>query len=228
MISSFEMFEDSIKKSSFFLGNMKPETLINEVKETLELLKEHKIPNKYSKQLFDNFVSIYIREEFIRLQGFTLLTHEWIDKLVKWIGTRKCIEVMAGSGSLSKILRDKNIDIIATDTFTWTSSFGSWNSINNYWTSIEKIDCVDAIEKYKDRDLVIMSWPPYQEDSAYKCLLQMRKVNPNMQMIVIGEGSGGCTADDAFLILLKKFMMKISITYQEYFLDGLEYMIIFA
>lgn len=39
-----------------------------------------------------------------------------------------------------------------------------------------------------------MSWA-YMDDTGMKCLMKMRKVNPNMIMICIGESGGGCTAD---------------------------------
>jgi putative heme degradation protein len=103
---------------------------------------------------------------------------------------------MAGCGALSKVLKDKEVDIIATDNFTWDGR-ANWNTDKNYWTDIENIDAIEAIEKYKDRDIVIMSWA-YMDDVAYKSLLKMREVNPDMIMVVIGEGEGGCTADDGF------------------------------
>jgi hypothetical protein len=128
------------------------------------------------------------------------LTNEWIDEFANWIGNRKCIEVLAGCGSLSKVLKDRNVDIIATDDFSWDGT-PNWNHDRSYWTSIENIDCAKAIEKYKDRDIVIMSWALYE--TAYNCLLKMREVNPNMLMVFIGEEKHGCTADDDFFDNMK-------------------------
>jgi hypothetical protein len=159
-----------------------------------EQLKNKIIPDKYSKDLLD--VGFEYRGKIIKEQGFALLTNEWIDKFSKWIGNKKCLEIMSGSGALTKTLRDRNIDIIATDNFSW-HGYNSWNDNKNYWTEIEDLDCIEAIEKYKDRDVVIMSWA-YMDDNAYKCLLKMREVNPDMTMVVIGEGWGGCTASENF------------------------------
>ncbi|NFH01590.1 hypothetical protein FC831_15205 [Clostridium botulinum] len=152
------------------------------------------IPYKYNKELLSYYE---YRRKIISQQGFTILTQEWINEFAKWIDNRKCLEIMSGCGSLSKVLKDRDVDIIATDNFTWSSDTYNWNHNKNYWTDIENIDCIEAIEKYKDRDVIIMSWA-YMDDTAYRCLLKMREVNPDMVMIVIGEDWGGCTANDDF------------------------------
>lgn len=59
------------------------------------------------------------------------------------------------------------------------------------------VDCIDAIEKYKDTDIFIVSWP-YMDDTAHRALMKMREVNHDAIMIFIGEDSGGCTANDDF------------------------------
>ena len=190
--------------------------------EIINLLKTHKIPKKYSESILRGINHFSLRKQIVGLQGFALLTHEWIDEFVKWIGDRKCLEIMAGCGSLSKVLKDKNIDIIATDNYSWGSEAYNWNKNKNYWTDIENLDCIKAIEKYKDRDIVIMSWA-YMDENAYKCLLKMREVKPNMVMVVIGEGEGGCTADDDFFNEYKEIRSKdldyINLLYQRW--DGL-------
>ena len=138
-----------------------------------------------------------LRSDFIKTIGFTLISNDWIKPLSQWIGDRKCLEVMAGTGSLSFALQQQGIDIIATDDFSWEGS-SNWNDNNNYWTEIEHIDATKAVEKYgKDIDIIIISWP-YMDDTAHRILQSMRKVNLNCIMIFIGEGMGGCTADDEF------------------------------
>ncbi len=172
------------------------------MEEIIKLLTEHKIPNKYpdkKKDVFENLrlYSYSYRDKIIGLQGFALLTNEWINEFAKWINGRKCLEIMSGCGALSKVLQDRDVDIIPTDNFSWDAYNSNWNVTKNYWTQIENIDAIEALEKYKDRDIVIMSWP-YVDDTAYKCLLKMREVNPNMVMVAICEGIGGCTASEEF------------------------------
>ena len=70
--------------------------------------------------------------------------------LADWIGKRKVIEVMSGCGALAKILIDNIIDIVPTDNMNCQSE---WQQV---WCNVEKFDCLDAIQKYKDRDLLIL------------------------------------------------------------------------
>ena len=168
----------------------------------LDMLDQHQIPESYPEEITSNFsvASFQLRERIIPKQGFALLTMKWLRELAVWIGDRTCVELMAGCGSLSYGLQQLGVNIHATDNFTWGTDgmvTCSWNIERNYWTSIENIDCVDAVEKYSSVDLYIMSWA-YMDDTAYRTLLKMREVNPNAMMVFIGEDYGGCTADDNF------------------------------
>jgi len=155
------------------------------------------IPISYPDYLFNNINKWSLRDQFIKQIGFSLISFDWVIPLSKWIGNRKCLEVMSGTGALSFAIKQQGTDIIATDDFSWTGQ-NNWNQSKNYWTDIENIDAVKAVEKYgKDINIVIMSWP-YMDDIAYKVLQAMREVNPFCIMIFIGEGYGGCTANDEF------------------------------
>lgn len=177
----------------------------NEWFNIMKLLKQNKIPETYdmfeSKNKFHHNQlsnsSTYVRSYIVPLQGFALLYWSWIRPLASWIGNRKCMEIMAGCGSLTKCLQDCGVKIFATDNYEWHNreSYIVWN---DSWTEIEKIDCVEAINKYgKDIDIIICSWPE-MNDIAYHCLCAMRNVNPNCIMIYIGEPYMGCTASDLF------------------------------
>ena len=107
---------------------------------------------------------------------------------------------MAGSGMLSKALKDVDTDIITTDDKSWINGEHSYLSFEDWFerpfTEVEELDCVDAIKKYgKDVDYVLVSWP-YMDNNCYKALLAMREVNPNCTMIYIGELGDACADDD--------------------------------
>jgi len=184
--------------SLIYKNQINPE-LDNKINNIIEQVKNKQIPESYPKEMVNNLNMdrISLRSDFIKTIGFTLISNDWIKPLSQWIGDRKCLEVMAGTGSLSFALQQQGIDIIATDDFSWEGS-SNWNDNNNYWTEIEHIDAIKAVEKYgKDIDIIIISWP-YMDDTAHRILQSMRKVNLNCIMIFIGEGMGGCTADDEF------------------------------
>jgi hypothetical protein len=135
------------------------------------------------------------RDEIVRLSGFALVSYNWVRPLSQWIGRRKCLEVMCGSGILSKALRDCGVSVTATDNASWSGANHWWE---HPWTDVEKLGCIEAVGKYgKDMDLILCSWPPMDDDISYRLLLKMREVNPALVMIYIGE-MGGATACKEF------------------------------
>lgn len=139
------------------------------------------------------------REEVFRpLTGYVNINMEMVDKLAEALDDKKCLEVMSGNGLLSRCLQDRNVDIIATD-----KSMPIENSYlplrTEQFTDIRQMDALDAIREYgKDIDILVMSWPPYGDDIAYRCVETLHEVNPEAEILYIGELWGGCNADDAF------------------------------
>ena len=178
-----------------------PERYLSEMLKIRDNLKKHRIPFRYpdcinristSKMLLELQHTEISRDTMIQLTGYSLVSKSWLEPLADWIGNRKCLEIMAGNGILSYGLRNHGIDVIATGD-------GSWEQFSIkelQWCDIGKLDCCSAIENYKDRAIVICSWPP-MDDSLFRTLQIMRAANPDMFMIYIGE-SGGCTADYQF------------------------------
>lgn len=166
-------------------------------REIINNLEKKIIPNEYPKFMINSSEFMMLRGAIIERQGFALVSKKWVEPLAKWIGNKKCLEIMCGCGSISYALQQQGVNVIATDNFSW-NGMDSWNTKKNYWTDIENIDCIEAIRKYgKDIDVIILSWA-YMDNYAYQSLIEMRKVNPGTVMLVIGEGVGGCTADDDF------------------------------
>lgn len=130
-----------------------------------------------------------VRTEYIKRAGYAIVTKELIDELAKFIDSRKCLEIMAGKGVISKGLRDKGIDIIATDNNSWKGQ------AEDRWTDVEIIDAGNAISKYRDVDIIIASWMPMDCESK-RLVRNIRKYNPDVLLIIVGEYEGGCTSND--------------------------------
>lgn len=173
-------------------------TYIQYMMHNKELLLNHKVPFSYPKSVQDvSYPHVGIeREDFIPISAFPLICNEWVNPLAEYIGDKKCIEVMAGTGMLSKALQNFGVSITATDSFMWEHTHW-FPKDSELWTDIEKIDCCEAIRKYATVDFVVCSWP-YMDDNCYECLMTMREVNPSCKMIYIGELDGGCTASNKF------------------------------
>lgn len=139
-----------------------------------------------------------VRQEFIKEMGHAFVSWKWINPLVKWLNGRKVLEVMSGRGAIAYALREKDVDVIATDDFSWHSQdIPQWSE--NQWTHIEKMDAIEAVEKYgKDSPILLMSWAPYNEPIAYDVLKKYAEVNPKGILISIDERIGGMIADFNF------------------------------
>lgn len=163
--------------------------------ELIEKIKMKQVPEDISLNFLNSLNSYFFREYAIRNMGFALITRRFVKGLAKYIGSKKCLEILAGQGCLSKVLQDEGIDVIATDDYSWSNRL----NLNNTWTNVENMDCLEAIRKYgQDVSYIICSWIPYGSPIGYDILKVMDEVNPNCKLIVIGEGPSGCTADDTF------------------------------
>lgn len=163
-------------------------------------LQTGKLPDIWNISDLNSFDQIRFRNEYTSKLGFALISNVFINILRgEVIQNGKCLEIMSGTGALSKALSDLGVDIISTDNSSWYDFplYKLWKTSKVF--NIENIDCVNAIEKYgKDVDFIICSWPPYDEPQAARSLDAMRQVNPNCKMIYIGENRDGCTANDEF------------------------------
>ena len=86
--------------------------------------------------------------------------------------------------------------IIATDDHSWEKNYPDW--FQAPWTEIEKLDCLQAIEKYGRAN-----GPPAVLLAVQRRLLlsgapEDAGSHPSMKMIYIGEPAGQATASDQF------------------------------
>lgn len=185
---------------------------LEELENLIELYKNKKYPTDISDRFTENISVLNHRVEVSKLVGFTLVTDNLLYNLSNLLYGNKCLEIMSGNGSLAKGLQDYGVDIIATDNYDMVSKFN-----NDFWTDVENIDAVDAIEKYgKDVDFVLCSWIPYYKSIGYRAIKKLYEINPRAIFICIGEDKGGCTADDRFFDYSSEisFSEKMDIDYE--------------
>lgn len=75
-----------------------------------------------------------------------------IQGLAKIIGSRSCLEIAAGDGTLARFLNEQGTQIIATDN-------QSWNFSIHYPDTVIDCDAKEALQIYNP-EVVICSWPP--------------------------------------------------------------------
>lgn len=174
-----------------------------EIEDFIDYLKRGEIPPEppYGSsphgRNYNPGISIYPGRDEVTARGMWAIVDKiWTKKLAQWIGKRTCLEVMAGAGWLAKALSDFGTDIVATDN-------GDWDERHNkmvFVCPIEKLDGLKAVDKYKDREILIISWPPYGDMGIhYICKKWTRK-----PIIYIGESDGGCNAPEVFWVHFKE------------------------
>lgn len=166
----------------------KVEIFDTKIKELLELANKQELID----DIKDNIRALEERDIFIKAAGFALITKNFVKALSEWIGDRSVLEIMAGSGYISKSLKDEGVNVVAV-TDIKESSWG----FKKEWTEVEKLSANEAIMKYNNVDIIICSWA-YMDNNMYEALLTMREYNPNAILLYIGEDHGGCTANDNF------------------------------
>jgi hypothetical protein len=75
-----------------------------------------------------------------------------IRELVQMIGDRRCLEIAAGDGTLTRFLVAEGTDVIATDDHSWSRSV-------TYPPSVLRMDAAAALRRYEP-EVVVCSWPP--------------------------------------------------------------------
>lgn len=106
-----------------------------------------------------------------------------IASLADLIGDRRCLEIAAGDGTLSRFLSQRGVDIAATDDHSWSDSI-------NFPAWVRKLDARRALGEI-EAQVVICSWPP-----AGNTFERHVFTTPHVTTyIVIGSGSEVSTGD---------------------------------
>lgn len=177
---------------------------IQRVLSTITAYHQHRLPQQPLKELeldeniiFENLVEYPGILDFISyLENFRqvlvenmgiwhVINQKWIDDLQDFVGPEACnLEIMAGNALISANLKNT----IATDNLKWE---GQDNQKPQPWTSVEKIDALNAVSKYYPHvDNIIMAWAPDNVDVDHQVLKFLRQCKFKGNLIVIGEKLG--------------------------------------
>jgi hypothetical protein len=140
----------------------------------------------------DSLDALSARTKCIKLGTWAIVDLKWTKQLANWIGNRKCLEVMSGAGWLAKALVMHGINIIPTDSYSWEKT---QHKEAKMVYPVERIDAIESVKKYQDRDILIVSWPPYTDETICKVCDEWGTDKP---VIYIGEGEDGCCAPGTF------------------------------
>jgi hypothetical protein len=151
------------------------------------------ILSPYFKTNYDNYKTIRmnseLRSSFVREFSWAIPTPDVVGKIRDATLGKKILEVGAGNGLWAKLLKLSGSEIIATDSF---ESHGFRE--DNTYLPVHNLEAVAAIEQNRDCDALMLIWPAYDTDMAERAL----KAFKGSTVVYIGEGYGGCNANDAF------------------------------
>lgn len=98
-----------------------------------------------------------------------------IEALTEMIASRSCLEIGAGDGTLARFLKNRGVQLTATDNHGWSQAV-------QYPEWVVKLDAREALSAYTP-EVVICSWPPSQNDFERDVF-----ITPSVQLyIVIGS-----------------------------------------
>lgn len=177
---------DALQQLNLLFGNMSVSTGTNEINRIRELLSKpgnsSEILNIFSKYPTK---SILNRITYIKSIGYALVNRECINAIADFLGDSKTIEIGAGSGFLTYLLKKcRGVDIIATDSKS--ESHPDWIKFREcqvFDTTKDKLQ-----DKYPDATALVVSWP-----KAYLRSLMDNLPNTITKIVIIHEYYGGCT-----------------------------------
>jgi hypothetical protein len=160
-------------------------------------------PSKFDSDYRRVLNSFGARKVYIECFGFMAITKEFLNELKTVLEDKNIhqfIELQAGTGFFTKLLNDEGFEGIG---YTLSIDPGEYNwgmkSDGMYDFNISKsfLKIADIRNLYIDLpELVISSWIPYEHGEEVIEFFTNNTL-PKYYM-VIGEGEGGCTANDTF------------------------------
>lgn len=103
------------------------------------------------------------------------------------------IELGAGNGYWASLIAEAGGTVECYDREPGDHSEGATGKL---WHPVSEGTCDVITRAHKDHALMLV-WPPYATPMGTECLLRFMEAGGST-LVYVGEGSGGCTADDEF------------------------------
>jgi hypothetical protein len=134
---------------------------------------------KHVRHAGEMILSSKMRETYIRRMGFAIPTREWVGNMRSLVGNRRVLEVGAGTGALARHMAGLG--------FSWTPT-----DIAPAGKNVLSMGATRAVVEL-EYDILFWSWWPYMGP-----LERFLQFAPEVPIIFVGEGRGGCTNSEWF------------------------------
>jgi hypothetical protein len=155
------------------------------------------------------------RNMYSTMFSYPVLTNELVNAIaavLNEVENGPIIEVVAGTGWLSyfcnaalermgSVKRISVSDLAVKQDSSWFNRGGIYAPTD--YGDIVELDAVSHIQFAKPTT-VIMSWPPMKSDVAFRVVKEML-AQKSSTLIYLGEGAGGCCANNDFFVLTHFF-----------------------
>lgn len=150
--------------------------------------------HEYQKKSSDHLDTIYgfsIRRKLVGQYAWSIISDEFI-QAIKACGV-DVLSVGAGSGYNEHLMSNAGISVVVTDPFPVGKNKFFADDCKIWSDTFHAMNAVDAIRYFSGHSL-FMSWPAYAEDWPVEALMEYK----GDLFFYIGEGCGGCCANDEF------------------------------
>jgi len=129
----------------------------------------------------------YNRNYFVNNYSWGVPSFEAIETIAKYTQNNYLLEIFAGNGLWSFLLCLWGLKVIATDSFSWTST---QNPNIDKFTYIEQLDAIKAVQKYQNINVLFMCWAPFIIDDDSD--------SPDYDALYNFKGKLGCIESEKF------------------------------
>ena len=164
------------------------------------------------KKPFGSVENFQKRRKFQSNFSWAIPSAKAVKSIVDFSGNETIYEIGAGKGYWAYFIDKMKGKIKCFDNPECVFNYFQSPKKNNYGQNIADISefktfypvdfCtpIDVVQRCKDAKVLMFCWPEYNKSWAYEYL---KKIKPE-KLIYIGEGYGGCCADNSFFDYIKK------------------------
>ncbi len=138
------------------------------------------------------------RFEWVKEYSWAIPTHYAVETIAAFAGDRPIIEVGCGTGYWLSLLAKCGAVAYGFDDMDEENHYGhqvgQWSNNVIHGNHEYALNVANELAAAAVDPVLMLCWPPYLDNYA----AQLAKKWPGNSMVYIGEGWGGCTADNEF------------------------------